>query len=194
MLRIIQPRNSGKSTKLLQYALEHDCDIATATVAMANCLVDTARWSGMFDSYSRVRRPCEPLQVGPVRIYSAHDLIGHQEGRSFRKQILIDELDAFLQRCLPQVKIAGYSISDDFPTGWINAEHELPPEGELVLCYYEYFRFGDYDCMWRAVDTGYQFAGHWGGNAAQGQKVKVLSWRSIPEPPGLCGPATEVER
>lgn len=25
---------------------------------------------------------------------------------------------------------------------WIKAEDKLPPEGELVLCWYEYFRFG----------------------------------------------------
>lgn len=146
----------------------------------------------MFDKCSRVRRPCEPLQAGPVRIYSAHDLIGCREGRSFRKPILIDELDAFLQRCVPQVQIAGYSITDDSPTGWIDAEDELPPEGELVLCCCEYFRYGDYNCMWRTVDTGYQFDGRWSGNAAQGHKAKVLFWRAIPEPPVVCGPVPEV--
>ena len=66
---------------------------------------------------------------------------------------------------------------------WVLADEKLPPEGQDVLCWYEYFRFGEYYRMYQTFGIGYQFNGNWGGEVAQGQKAKVLAWMPLPKPP-----------
>lgn len=66
---------------------------------------------------------------------------------------------------------------------WISVEERLPPNGEDVLCWYEYFRYGDYNCMFQTFGIGYQYNGHWGGEVSNGHKTKVLAWMPLPEPP-----------
>lgn len=66
---------------------------------------------------------------------------------------------------------------------WIPVTERLPEEYKDVLCYYEYFRYGDYNCMFRTIDRGYYGDGRWGGEAGQGHKNKVLAWMLLPEPP-----------
>lgn len=66
---------------------------------------------------------------------------------------------------------------------WIPVTERLPKEYTDVLCYYEYFRYGDYNCMFRTIDRGYYGNGRWGGEAGQGHKNKVLAWMPLPEPP-----------
>ena len=66
---------------------------------------------------------------------------------------------------------------------WIPVTERLPEEYTDVLCYYEYFRYGDYNCMFRTIDRGYFGNGRWGGEAGQGRKNKVLAWMPLPETP-----------
>lgn len=66
---------------------------------------------------------------------------------------------------------------------WINVKDRLPEEYKDVLCYYEYFRYGDFNCMFRTIDRGHYGNGIWGGEAGQGHKNKVLAWMPLPEPP-----------
>lgn len=66
---------------------------------------------------------------------------------------------------------------------WIPVTERLPEEYKDVLCYYEYFRYGDYNCMFRTIDRGYYGNGIWGGEAGQGHKNKVIAWIPLPEPP-----------
>lgn len=66
---------------------------------------------------------------------------------------------------------------------WISVEDRLPENGQKVLCWYEYFRFGNYNRMYRTYGIGYCFHGNWGGEVAQGQRCKVLAWMPLPEPP-----------
>lgn len=66
---------------------------------------------------------------------------------------------------------------------WIPVAERVPEEYTDVLCYYEYFRYGDYNCMFRTIDRGYFGNGRWGGEAGQGRKNKVLAWMPLPEPP-----------
>lgn len=73
------------------------------------------------------------------------------------------------------------------PTTWTLTDEALPPNGEDVLCWYEYFRFGEYKRMFQTYGIGYQYNGMWGGEVAQGQKARVLAWIPLPEPPKMEG-------
>ena len=63
---------------------------------------------------------------------------------------------------------------------WIPADKALPEDGKTVLCWYEYFRFGNYNCMYQDYAIGWQCRGCWGG--ISGVNVKVLAWIPLPEP------------
>lgn len=65
--------------------------------------------------------------------------------------------------------------------GWVPVEERLPEEGEEVLVWYEYFRYGDYNCMFQTYGIGYQYDGHWSGDV-NGRKARCIAWRPLPEP------------
>ena len=68
-------------------------------------------------------------------------------------------------------------------SSWVPVTERLPEEYKDVLCYYEYFRYGDFNCMFRTIDRGYYGDGRWGGEAGQGHRNKVLAWMPLPQPP-----------
>lgn len=55
-------------------------------------------------------------------------------------------------------------------------------EGELVLCWYEYFRFGSYNRMFQTFGIGCHYAGNWCGEVANGTRTRVIAWMQLPEP------------
>ena len=65
---------------------------------------------------------------------------------------------------------------------WIPADKALPEDGKTVLCWYEYFRFGNYNRMYQDYGIGWQCRGWWGG--ISGVNVKVLAWMPLPVPYG----------
>ena len=66
---------------------------------------------------------------------------------------------------------------------WVKAEDKLPPEGELVLCWYEYFRFGLYNRMFQTFGIGCHYAGNWCGEVANRTRARVIAWMPLPKPP-----------
>lgn len=66
---------------------------------------------------------------------------------------------------------------------WIPCDEELPENGEDVLCWYEYYRYGSYNRMVKTYGIGFQFNGLWGGEVAQGKNARPLFWMPLPEPP-----------
>ena len=66
---------------------------------------------------------------------------------------------------------------------WISVKNRLPEDGVDVLCWYEYFRYGDYNCIWRTYGIGYCYNGHWGGEVMNGTRTRVIAWMPLPEPP-----------
>ena len=97
-----------------------------------------------------------------------------------------DAIEALQQDCRDlNAAISGIldNIADLSKPRWVSVAERLPEEYMEVLCYYEYFRYGDYNCMFRTIDRGYFGNGRWGGEAGQGDKNKVLAWMPLPEPP-----------
>lgn len=72
---------------------------------------------------------------------------------------------------------------------WIPVSKGLPEDGEDVLCWYEYFRYGKYNCMFQTFGIGYQYFGTWCGEVSTGRGAKVLAWMPLPEPPEMEGGA-----
>lgn len=68
-------------------------------------------------------------------------------------------------------------------TVWHDAQNDPPKENGEYLCYYEYFRYGNYNRMYRTMDRGQFFNGNWGGEPTHGTRTKVLAWMPLPKPP-----------
>ena len=66
---------------------------------------------------------------------------------------------------------------------WIPVEERLPENFQKVLCWGEYFRYGDFNAMFADYALGYQINGSWGGEVANGTKARALAWMPLPEPP-----------
>ena len=64
---------------------------------------------------------------------------------------------------------------------WIPVEEGLPEEGQKVLVWYEYFRYGEYNRMFETYGIGWQFDGHWSGDVS-GTKARCIAWHPLPEP------------
>ena len=65
--------------------------------------------------------------------------------------------------------------------GWIPVEERLPKDGQEVLVWYEYFRYGEYNRMFETYGIGWQFDGHWSGDVS-GTKARCIAWQPLPEP------------
>lgn len=68
-------------------------------------------------------------------------------------------------------------------TRWIPCSERLPEDGQDVLCWYQYFRYGNYNRLWQTYGIGFQYNGNWGGEVSTGRDTKVLFWMPLPEPP-----------
>lgn len=66
---------------------------------------------------------------------------------------------------------------------WIPVTERLPEDGQDVLCWYEYFRYGEYNAMFKAYGIGYQYFGNWGGEVSHGTNTRVLAWMPLPKAP-----------
>lgn len=64
--------------------------------------------------------------------------------------------------------------------GWISVEEGLPEDGQEVLVWYEYFRYGEYNRMFKTYGIGWQFDGHWSGDVC-GTKARCIAWQPLPE-------------
>ena len=77
------------------------------------------------------------------------------------------------------------------PNDWVSADERLPENYTDVLCWYEYFRHGDYNRMYQTYGIGYCINGQWGGEVSNGTKCKVLYWQPMPAPPDRRPPEGE---
>lgn len=81
----------------------------------------------------------------------------------------------------PSIKKIIETIEQELKTEWIPVSKELPEEGKEVLVWYEYFRYGDYNCMWQTYGIGWQYDGHFSVDNG-GVKQRVVAWQPLPVP------------
>ncbi|MFR0666419.1 MAG: DUF551 domain-containing protein [Faecalimonas umbilicata] len=64
---------------------------------------------------------------------------------------------------------------------WVPVDEKLPENLEKVLVWYEYFRYGEYNCMFKTFGIGWQLDGHWSGDVS-GTKARCIAWQPLPNP------------
>lgn len=131
MLHVFSPRCSGKTVKLIRYAVSHDCDILVSTSTMAECVLDTAVYIGVTGKINR-NRARGPISIGNMCILIPADL-EHRDGiRPWRRRpILIDDMDLVIEK-LCHCPVAGYSVT--YPAATYGDDLNIPlrgPEGDL---------------------------------------------------------------
>ncbi len=61
---------------------------------------------------------------------------------------------------------------------WIDCDDYLPEDGESVLVWYEYYRYGVYNRMYRTYGVGYQYNGVW---SLSGMRARCIAWQPLPK-------------
>jgi hypothetical protein len=69
---------------------------------------------------------------------------------------------------------------------WIPCNERMPENYTKVLVYFEYYRYGEYNCMYSTWGIGeyFDFSGGWLINDSTGWRdLHVFAWMPLPEPP-----------
>ena len=68
---------------------------------------------------------------------------------------------------------------------WISVNDRLPDNFDNVLCWYEYFRYGDYNCIYQTYGIGHynHICECWGGEVSNGRQARVIAWMPLSPPP-----------
>ena len=71
-------------------------------------------------------------------------------------------------------------------SAWVSVKDRLPENDEEVLVWYEYFRYGEYNCLYQTWGIGEYFKNYnsWMiDHSTAGHKLRVIAWMPLPKPP-----------
>lgn len=113
MLRIIGGRQTGKTSRLIAYAVRTGSNILVANQCMAVAVFDTADRMGLIGPGDWKNRKIGRYTIGDVEILSFSQAFVPKRGSDYRKRMVADELEMILE----SVNILGYSVSyiDNLP-------------------------------------------------------------------------------
>ena len=69
---------------------------------------------------------------------------------------------------------------------WISPDEKQPNDGENVLVWFEYYRYGEYNCLYQTHGIGTYFENFksWLINGETGWRdLRVIAWMPLPEKP-----------
>ena len=69
---------------------------------------------------------------------------------------------------------------------WVSVKDRLPEEGDDVLVWFEYYRYGEYNCLYQTHGIGTYFENFksWLINGETGWRdLRVIAWMPLPEKP-----------
>lgn len=69
---------------------------------------------------------------------------------------------------------------------WISVKDRLPKAGDDVLVWFEYYRYGEYNCLYQTygIGTYFDIVKSWLINGETGwRNLRVIKWMPLPEPP-----------
>jgi hypothetical protein len=120
-----------------------------------------------------------------IKISTAMDCAKNTEMRSATEYLNSQYAEGWNDACKCIKELISLQCPEDVePTHrWIPCSERLPEDGQYVLCWYQYFRYGNYNRLWQTYGIGFQYNGNWGGEVSTGRDTKVLFWMPLPEPP-----------
>ena len=71
------------------------------------------------------------------------------------------------------------------PGEWITVNERLPEDMQKVLIWFEYYRYGDFNCMYQTYGFGYVCDGKWSSfinGETDWQDSRVIAWQELPRP------------
>ena len=95
-------------------------------------------------------------------------------------------VDAYTEEQVKELVELNKKLSEESLQGeWISVSERLPDDMQRVLIWFEYYRYGDYNCMYQTYGFGYVCDGKWSPfiNGETGwQDYRVIAWQPLPEP------------
>lgn len=116
-------------------------------------------------------------------IQKAADRIANQSTHIAALQQEIEKLRGQNEQLREAAALVTKESAELLERRWIPVEERLPENFRKVLCWGEYFRYGDFNGMFVNYALGYQNNGSWGGEVANGINARALAWMPLPEPP-----------
>lgn len=103
---------------------------------------------------------------------------------------VIERLHLMQERCCNGYDAEAINLAikafEERPTGeWIPVSKRLPEDMQGVLIWFEYYRYGDYNCMYQTYGFGYVCDGEWSPfiNGETGWRdARIIAWMPLPEP------------